>query len=152
MRNPVIAGGEPSSTDIPDWYFAEFGFDYPMSSSSISRNGTREPPSPYPAPPLVIPKTYSDLHAASPIAYVDSVEVPVLLLIGASDRRVSPTQGTNYYHALKVRYAEKENPSRLDMLVFEGEGHPIDGVEAAKACYEATKQWFGGVVKPNRSA
>lgn len=152
MRNPVISGGEPSSTDIPDWYFAEFGIDYPMSSSSMSRNGTREPPSPYPPAPLVTPKTFSTLHAASPIAYIDSVDVPVLLLIGAADRRVSPTQGTNYYHALKVRYAEREKPSDVEMLVFEGEGHPLDGVEAAKACFEATKEWFAGVIKAKQVA
>jgi hypothetical protein len=30
------------------------------------------------------------------------------------------------------------------MLVFEGEGHPLDGVEAAKVCFEVTKKWLVG--------
>lgn len=28
LRNPVISAGEMSTTDIPDWYFAEFGVEY----------------------------------------------------------------------------------------------------------------------------
>ncbi|PPQ82281.1 hypothetical protein CVT25_008431 [Psilocybe cyanescens] len=144
LRNPVISAGEISSSDIPDWYFSEFGFDYPVFSSSASKTN---PPLLYPNPPLVTPMTFATLQAASPVAYIDAICVPVLLLIGAADRRVAPSQGIEYYHALKVRYAgRKEKGSKVEMLVFEGESHPLDGVEAAKASFEATKQWFAEAV------
>jgi acylaminoacyl-peptidase len=84
-------------------------------------------------------QTFEKIQAASPISYVDAVKTPVLLLIGLSDRRVAPSQGIEYYHALKARFEDK---SRVDMLVFEGESHPLDGVETAKVCYEATRDWF----------
>ena len=31
---------------------------------------------------------------------------------------------------------------KVEMLIFEGEGHPLDGVEAAKVSFEVTKKWF----------
>lgn len=98
----------------------------------------------------------------SPISHVDSVKIPVLLLMGSADRRVAPSQGVDFYHALKARYASvrvrdgggdvvgnnrrrRRRRRRVEMLVFEGESHPLDGVEAAKASFEATKEWFVGV-------
>jgi hypothetical protein len=47
----------------------------------------------------------------SPIAHVDSVKAPVLILIGSSDRRVPPINGVAYFNALrergvKTRYGE----------------------------------------------
>ncbi|KAF8154267.1 Alpha/Beta hydrolase protein [Crassisporium funariophilum] len=139
LRNPVISVGEISSTDIPDWYFAEFGMQYPMESSPALSVISRRPP-------LLSVETFEKLHAASPIAYIDSVCVPVLLLIGAADRRVAPTHGVEFYHALKARYTASAGKGRgnrkVEMLVFEGESHPLDGVEAAKAGFDATKVWF----------
>jgi len=77
----------------------------------------------------------------------------VLLLIGAADRRVAPSQGIDFYHALKARYAsrseatapgvhDKYESRKVEMLVFEGESHPLDGVEAAKATFEVTREWL----------
>ncbi|KAF8949992.1 Alpha/Beta hydrolase protein, partial [Flammula alnicola] len=143
LRNPVISVGEISLTDIPDWYFSEFGLPYPLSSSSPSdsiSSGTNEA-----LPPLVTVDTFAKLQAASPVAYIDFVKVPVLLLIGAADRRVAPSHGIEFYHALKARYSKperKEKGCKVDMLVFEGESHPLDGVEASKASFEATRDWF----------
>jgi dipeptidyl aminopeptidase/acylaminoacyl peptidase len=61
----------------------------------------------------------------------------VLLLLGLEDRRVVNVQGKTFYHAL--RGLEK----RAELLTFEGEGHPLDGVEAARVGWEATVDWFG---------
>ena len=86
----------------------------------------------------------------SPISQVDAIKIPVLLLIGSVDRRVAPSQGIDFYHALKARYASgggsggEVNRRRIEMLVFEGESHPLDGVEAAKAGFEATREWLVG--------
>ncbi|KDR78215.1 hypothetical protein GALMADRAFT_245272 [Galerina marginata CBS 339.88] len=143
LRNPVISAGDISSSDIRDWYFSEFGISYPLLSSTPS-SSSNDSLSHSQWPPLVTPQIFATLQAASPIAHVDSVRVPVLLLIGAADRRVAPSQGIDYYHALRARYAQKDGDSKLrvEMLIFEGESHPLDGVEAAKASFEATKRWF----------
>jgi acylaminoacyl-peptidase len=131
FRNPVITG-ETSTTDIPDWYFAEFGFDYPIASSSRA-----SPTSDARAkPPVMTGETFTKLEAMSPIFHVDKVKAPVLLLIGLNDRRVAPTHGIEYYHALKARGQE------VEMLTFEGESHPLDGVECARVGWEAGRDWF----------
>lgn len=82
---------------------------------------------------------------------MDSIKIPVLLLVGSADRRVAPSQSVNFYHALKARYAsvgasdgQVGGNRRVEMLIFEGEGHPLDGVEAAKVSFEVTKKWFVG--------
>ena len=71
----------------------------------------------------------------------------MLLLIGAADRRVAPTQGVEFYHALKGRYTAEGGDvesvrKKIEMLIFEGESHPLDGVEAEQVHFEATKEWF----------
>lgn len=117
MRNPVISAGEFCASDIPDWSFREFGLAF--------EPGTH-----------VTPESFSTLYAASPIAHVDRVKTPVLLLLGEDDLRVPPTQGKGYYHVLKGK------GRRVDMLVFPKETHPIDGVEAARVSFEAGRDWF----------
>ena len=146
MRNPVTTCGEISNGDIPDWYYAEFGHPYSIASSEPSSTSVSLPQT-LPNPPLMTAETYASLRLASPIAYIDSVRIPVLLLIGAADRRVAPTQGIEYYHALKARYSSsKDTKKKVEMLIFEGESHPLDGVEAAKAGFEVTKEWFAAAI------
>jgi len=136
MRNPVISAGEISTTDIPDWYYAEFGLEYPIFSTPSAA----EPPvQSRAAPPVMSPEIFERVHRMSPIAHVDAVRASVLLLIGASDLRVAPTQGIEYYHALRQR--QKEN-ARVEMLVFDGESHPLEGVEAARVGWEASRDFF----------
>ena len=74
----------------------------------------------------------------------------MLLLIGAADRRVAPTHGVEFYHALKGKYAAEgvdvgSVRKKAEMLIFEGESHPLDGVEATQVHFEATKEWFSRV-------
>lgn len=82
------------------------------------------------------PGTFQKLFEASPIAHVDRVRAPVLLLLGEDDLRVVPTQGMRFYHALKGR------GGRVEMLVFPKETHPLEGVEAARVSWEAGRDWF----------
>ncbi|KIJ61731.1 hypothetical protein HYDPIDRAFT_95961 [Hydnomerulius pinastri MD-312] len=117
MRNPVISAGELCGSDITDWPYAEFGLPFGP--------GTH-----------VTPDSFAKLYTASPIAYIDKVTTPVLLLIGEDDLRVPPTQGKGYYHALKGR------GKTVEMLMFPKETHPIDGVEAARISFEAGRDWF----------
>ncbi|KAF9491956.1 alpha/beta-hydrolase [Pleurotus eryngii] len=117
LRNPVISCGELAISDIPDWAFSELGLPFAPDS-------------------LVTPEIYEHLYRASPIAHVDNVSAKVLLLIGGSDMRVPPPQAIRYYHALKGRSKE------VEMLWFEKEGHPLEGVEATEVGWEVTKDWF----------
>ncbi|KAF9474522.1 alpha/beta-hydrolase [Pholiota conissans] len=148
LRNPVISAGDISNTDIPDWYFSEFGLGYPISSSPISSyQGDSKLTQSFPSqiPPLVSVDAFAKLQAASPTAYLDDMKAPVLLLMGTADRRVAPAQGFLFYHALKARYSQTDKAdkgAKVDILVFEGESHPLDGVEASRVSFEATRDWF----------
>ncbi|KAG6374176.1 hypothetical protein JVT61DRAFT_4828 [Boletus reticuloceps] len=44
--------------------------------------------------------------------------------------------GKSYFHALKARGVA------VEMLVFAGEGHDIEGVEAIKVTFESILDWF----------
>ncbi|KAL4071637.1 Alpha/Beta hydrolase protein [Scleroderma yunnanense] len=123
LRNPVISVGEIAASDIPDWAYAEFGLPYGP--------GTH-----------ITPELYAKLYAASPIAHVDKVCTPVLLLIGEDDLRVPPSQGKGFYHALKGR-----GRVPVEMLMFPKESHPLEGVEATRVCTEAARDWFGRFVR-----
>ncbi|KAF8838080.1 alpha/beta-hydrolase [Paxillus ammoniavirescens] len=122
MRNPVISAGELCGSDITDWPYREFGLPF--------EPGTH-----------VTPDSFTKLYAASPIAYIEHVATPVLLLVGEDDLRVPPTQGKGYYHALKGRERV------VEMLTFPKETHPIDGVEAARVSFEAGRDWFRAFTK-----
>lgn len=117
LRNPVISCGEISTTDIPDWYYFEFGL-------------------PYDSKTIVTPEIYATLFSASPISHVDKVKAKVLLHMGVVDLRVAPTNALGYYHALKGR--EKV----VEMLAFPKDSHPLDGVETARICWESARDWF----------
>lgn len=117
IRNPVISCGEFSITDIPDWYFFEFGLPYD------SRN-------------IMTPETYATLFAASPIAHVGKVQAKVLLHLGEVDMRVAPTHAIMYYHALKGR------GKTVEMLAFPKDSHSLGGVETSRICWESARDWF----------
>ncbi|KAI0266234.1 alpha/beta-hydrolase [Gloeopeniophorella convolvens] len=117
LRNPVISS-QPASTDIPDWYFYEFGVTPSAETEQMP------------------PALYAQLYPASPIAHVRNVKAPVLLLLGLEDRRVINVQGKTFYHALKGL------GKTVEVLAFAGEGHPLDGVEAARVGWEVTVDWF----------
>ncbi|KAJ2929491.1 hypothetical protein H1R20_g7597, partial [Candolleomyces eurysporus] len=135
----VMGGSHGGFLTAHHWYYSEFGCSYPIKSSSQGSSASTTVTSKGHSPPLMNSQTFEKLQAASPISYVDAVKTPTQLFIGLSDRRVAPTHGIEYYHALKARFQDK---SQVDMLVFEGESHPLDGVETAKVCFEATRDWF----------
>ena len=51
------------------------------------------------------------MYERSPIAHVKKVKTPVMLNIGKVDLRVPPSQGYEYYHALRAqgKYVEARN-------------------------------------------
>jgi acylaminoacyl-peptidase len=154
LRNPVISVGEISTSDIPDWGYAEFGLQYPVpiasspptiSHSSSQSDGVVSSENATATPLGMVPEIYQKLYNASPLRFADKVTADVLLLIGKDDLRVAPTQGYGYYHTLKALRNGKgtaKGGSRVDMLVFDGESHPLNGVECERVCWEAARAWF----------
>ncbi|KAF8898201.1 Alpha/Beta hydrolase protein, partial [Mucidula mucida] len=132
LRNPVISAGDAWGTDISDWYFEEFGFPF------FPKNASER------VPYTITADQYTALQAASPISYVQDVQASVLILLGGSDNRVNPKQGLGFYHALKGRTSgsNEEGKGKVDLMWFDGEGHPIEGVEAARVTWESTRDWF----------
>ena len=72
----------------------------------------------------------------SPIAHMDKAVAPTLMALGMKDRRVPPSQGIEYYHALRA----KDVPTKL--LVYEDCDHAIDLVMSESDFWINTKQWF----------
>ena len=123
MRNPVIAAGEIASvSDIPDWAFAQFGTAFGPQS-------------------LITSDIFARLQEASPIAHVNAIKAPILLLTGEIDQRVPPSQSKNFYHALKGRGKE------VEMLMFPGNGHSLDSVEGELVGWEANRDWYARFAK-----
>ncbi|CEH14255.1 Dipeptidyl aminopeptidase [Ceraceosorus bombacis] len=130
MRNPVIdVGAMISTTDIPDWCFAEFGLSFPLHSSQGS------------TPVTLLPEQAQRLYDASPIKYVDQVKAPVLLQLGLSDRRVPPQQAKTFYHALKG------TGRHVQMIAFPDADHALDTIEAESICHEASLAFFRDALK-----
>lgn len=81
-------------SDIPDWCYVESG-------STDLKTGL------------------STMFDASPIARIQSVSSPTLIIIGAADKRVPISQSMEYYHALK------QQGTITKMLKYPGAGHAI---------------------------
>jgi len=126
MSNPVTAAGDMiATTDIPDWCYAEFGLEFPPKDEKDADGKVKGKFA-----------LYATLQEASPIAHVDAVQAPVLLLIGEQDQRVPPSQGKNYYHSLR------ERSKVVDMLYFPGNGHSLGLLESSRLAFEAALDWF----------
>ena len=120
MRNPVIdISAMVGVSDIPDWCYFEAGIDY-----STSR------------PPVPTAGAITAMLAASPIRYLDQVTCPALLMIGAKDLRVPPSQGIRYYRYLKSRGV------KCDLKLYKEDCHPLAGVPCAADVLIHTHLWF----------
>jgi len=101
LRNPVTnMAAMVGVTDIPDWCHVE--------GKTLTSAAPAEP------------ETLERLYARSPVAHVDEVDVPVLIALGMQDRRVPPSQGLDFYHALRARGV----PTGL--LVYPDDDHALD--------------------------
>lgn len=110
LRNPVIT--IPSmftSSDIPDWTVVEacgigaydFNSFVPPSADAISQM--------YAVSPIRYVEVWNGRYCFAMCScnvvdrYVREVTAPVLLCLGAKDRRVPFSQGMEFYHALKAQ-------------------------------------------------
>ncbi|XP_069063600.1 acylamino-acid-releasing enzyme-like [Pleurodeles waltl] len=105
VRNPVLNFASlTGSTDIPDWRYIEFGFDY-----TFEKTPSKE--------------TLTAMISSSPVVYASQVKTPLLLLLGEKDRRISPHHGMEYFRALRA----KGVPTRV---LWYPDNHSLSTVEA----------------------
>ncbi|XP_052535275.1 acylamino-acid-releasing enzyme-like isoform X4 [Tympanuchus pallidicinctus] len=118
LRNPV--SNLPAllgTSDIPDWRYASLGLPY-----SFQRVPHVED--------LVV------MLQRSPITQAAQVRAPVLLCVGAQDRRVSPTQALELYRVLRACGV----PTRL--LWYPEGGHALTGVETEADVFGNCARWL----------
>ncbi|KAJ2779228.1 hypothetical protein H4R18_004140, partial [Coemansia javaensis] len=125
LRNPVISIGENAATsDIPDWCWAELGLDYAFDD-----------------PPELTPDVFARMWRASPARLVAHIRDPLLLLLGADDRRVPPPQSLAFYHRLRAAGAP------VQCKIYPAVGHPLDTVEAERDSFVSMVRFFAGALK-----
>lgn len=74
----------------------------------------------------------------SPIYYVDRAETPILIMHGAEDTRVAPSQSYELYRNIRVR--QPDTPVRL--VLYPGEGHGNQGAAARYDYNLRMMEWF----------
>ncbi|NXE97998.1 APEH enzyme, partial [Menura novaehollandiae] len=110
---PALLG----TSDIPDWRYTSLGLPY-----SFERVPRAE--------------EVATMLLRSPIAQAAQVQTPVLLCVGAWDRRVSPTQALELYRVLRARGV----PARL--LWYPEGGHALAGVETEADVFKNCACWL----------
>ncbi|XP_063052140.1 S9 family peptidase [Engraulis encrasicolus] len=117
-RNPVInAATLVGTSDIVDWRYTSVGLDYSFDQ-------------------LPTPEALSLMLQRSPIMHAAQIRAPVLLMLGAKDRRVSPHQGLELYKVLKSR------GSTIRLLWYAEDGHSLGRVETQADCFNNIANWF----------
>ncbi|KAM3917613.1 acylamino-acid-releasing enzyme [Leptodactylus fuscus] len=118
VRNPVInVPAMAGSTDIPDWCHVESGLTFT-----------------YEAVPQAA--QWGHMLHKSPIIHVSKVKTPVLLMLGAEDRRVPNTQGLEYYKALRAHGVEAR------LLWYPGNNHALSKVDAESDGFMNIALWI----------
>ena len=75
VRNPVVnIGANYLTCDIPDWCLSETGCETPLTVIGASSPGNEE--------------HLLNMFRASPVALIEQVKTPLLLLLGKNDKRV----------------------------------------------------------------
>jgi acylaminoacyl-peptidase len=108
MRNPVCdLSLMVGLSDIPDWCFLEAWGSEEGLRRARSRPTTED---------------LARMAAVSPIAHVDAVDCPVMLMLGSKDRRVPLDDGKRYAEALR----RSGRAGEVRVLVFPEDNHALD--------------------------
>ncbi|OBX19170.1 hypothetical protein A9995_08530 [Erythrobacter sp. QSSC1-22B] len=145
-----ITGGSYGgyATGWASTYFSEefaAGVMFVGISNQVSKFGTTDIPyEMYNVHSLAWPwDDWLKMLEVSPIYHVDKAETPLLIMHGAEDTRVSPSQSYELYRSIKVR--KPETPVRL--VLYPGEGH---GNNQAASRYDYNLRmmsWFDTYLK-----
>ena len=119
MRNPVTnLASMVTTSDIFDWVYTE---------TLGSNKATYGVPS---------KDDLCRMFDASPIRYLEAVKTPVLMALGLSDRRVPPSQGVEYYYALRAKGVESK------MIAYKEDVHAISKPESEADHWVQIKEWM----------
>ncbi|RMC00063.1 hypothetical protein DUI87_23473 [Hirundo rustica rustica] len=110
---PALLG----TSDIPDWRYTSLGLPYSFERVPCAEE-------------------VATMLLRSPISQAAQVQTPVLLCVGARDRRVSPTQALELYRVLRARGV----PARL--LWYPEGGHALAGVETEASVFKNCAHWL----------
>ncbi len=77
----------------------------------------------------------------SPVAHIAEKVAPALLMLGAKDRRVPPSQGRRWAELVGA------TGSRVQTLVFPDAGHALDTFEAERVGFDAAASFFLELMK-----
>ena len=81
------------------------------------------------------PELVVDLFKRSPITVAHRVKAPVLMMLGATDRRVPSSQGLAWLHSLP-----DDTPRKVRL--FPKDGHPLDTAEAERDLMERVLEFL----------
>jgi len=121
LWNPVVdLPAMFGATDIPEWVVAEAlgskeDVRWPLSTAEVA-----------------------ELHRRSPISVVDEVAVPALMILGASDQRVPPSQGRQWTAAVQ----QLGRSPKMGAISFPGEGHAIASSGANAHAQQTAVAWL----------
>ena len=105
LRNPVCnLVSMLGTSDIPDWVLHEGLTVSKLTGSLTSADLTQD--------------DLAELRRRSPITSAAKVTAPTLIAIGLSDRRVPPSQGIEFFHALTI--------DKKKLLTYSADDHAID--------------------------
>lgn len=108
-----------TSTDIPDWCFAEAFGEYDQTK--------------YQGPSK---EQIVAMYEKSPVSRVDQVKTPTLIALGKVDLRVPYSQGLEWYHSLR----SKGVPTKL--LLYPKDCHALDRDTTEADHWIHIRQWF----------
>ncbi|XP_048403237.1 acylamino-acid-releasing enzyme [Stegostoma tigrinum] len=118
IRNPVTnIVSMLGTTDIPDWCMVEAGFEYTAGQ-------------------LPTPALLEAMLIKSPIIHASQVKSPMLIMLGEKDKRVPPTQGLEFYRALKSRGVS------VRLLWYPDNNHSLSKVDAEADGFMNIALWF----------
>ena len=121
LRNPVVdLPAMVATTDIPDWCYVE------ACKGKHNWDKYRPPSS----------DELELLYKKSPIKFVDRVKTPTLVALGLEDLRVPPSQGKEWFYALKSNGVEAK------MVVYDNDTHALDSAPSEADHWIITKKWF----------
>lgn len=122
-RNPVINIATMATvSDIPDWCFNESGLKFTYQSPT--------------------PEMMAKMYEKSPISHVRNVKASIYLMIGREDLRVPPSQGYEYYYALKALNKD------VKMNIYE-DNHPLAKPKIHTNVFLNSALFFDEILKGN---
>ncbi|VDP81634.1 unnamed protein product [Echinostoma caproni] len=125
-RNPVTHLVSLADTsDIPDWTFTEAGL----------LRGHEE----WPLSHITDLDDFKQFSTMSPLNQLKSDwSAPLLLLLGAKDRRVPMSQGLTFYRKLKALCPHVP----AEAIVLPNDAHPLESPVASAVCFTSSVTWF----------